>query len=247
MRKRQKVHMPAQVVCEIACFLVILRDYCWLVHRSAHQWDSRFRGTRKEVAVKVWRKDLIEPAKRFLQIGNDWAINEWVDDRTEWTQQLQSLFRHYFEPDQDILWEWGMALRRFLAEADRHPDPLGFRADEPEENWCRREEMFWDVELEVRALLGAANERLSHDLANPKPLTDLQKEVLKLIPQGTSEGITGKEIVSKLADMSLAQSTLTRHVIPVLKKYYGVCNDRAVGYFRLLEPRNARIGAAYIR
>lgn len=233
MRKRQKVHTPTQVVCEIACFLVILRDYRWLVHGSANQWDGRFPVTRKEVAVKVWRKDLIEPAERFLQVGNDWAMNEWVDDHTEWTQQLQSPFTHYFEPDQEILWEWGMALRQFLAEADRHPDPLGFRADVPDDSWYRREEMFRDVELDVRALLAAGNERMDRDMANPKPLTELQRRVLNLIPKGTSRGITGKEILTKLAPMPLDQSTLTRHVIPVLKQYYGVCNQLGFGYFRI--------------
>jgi hypothetical protein len=66
------------------------------------------------------------------------------------------------------------------------------------------------------------------------PLTDTEKRVLDLIksqPQGT--GVTGSQIVTTLSNQNypIEQSTLTRHIIPKLKQWYGVKNRPGVGYY----------------
>lgn len=63
------------------------------------------------------------------------------------------------------------------------------------------------------------------------PLTGLPAKVLPIIDEGL---ITGREIIREVQRRHgrvLAQSTLTRHVIPKLRPY-GVCND-GDGYYRI--------------
>ncbi len=69
----------------------------------------------------------------------------------------------------------------------------------------------------------------------PPPLTDHEQKVLDLIKaQPPGKGITGPKILTTLAKQGriLDQSTLTRHIIPKLKKWYGVGNaGGGRGYF----------------
>ncbi len=63
------------------------------------------------------------------------------------------------------------------------------------------------------------------------PLTDSERRVLELI-KGAPDGIMGPQIVAALSKegFNLAQSTLTRHIIPKLKAR-GVENRRGAGYY----------------
>jgi hypothetical protein len=66
------------------------------------------------------------------------------------------------------------------------------------------------------------------------PLTEAEGKVLELIKQQPKgQAITGPEIISSLNKQGfpMEQSTLTRHIIPKLKKGYGVKNRRGVGYY----------------
>jgi hypothetical protein len=67
------------------------------------------------------------------------------------------------------------------------------------------------------------------------PLTDTERAVLAVIPR-SPRGCTGKEIIAALAAAAdgteLQQSTLTRHIIPRLKKWHGVTNRPHAGYCR---------------
>lgn len=62
------------------------------------------------------------------------------------------------------------------------------------------------------------------------PLTDIEGRVLRLI-QDSPKGISGSEVVTRLRAFNLEQSTLTRHIIPVLKAWHGVANRPGVGYY----------------
>ena len=69
---------------------------------------------------------------------------------------------------------------------------------------------------------------------SPPPLTEAEGKVLELIKkQPKGQAITGSEIISRLNQQSfpMEQSTLTRHIIPNLKEFYGVKNRRGVGYY----------------
>ncbi len=63
------------------------------------------------------------------------------------------------------------------------------------------------------------------------PLTDSERRVLELI-KGATDGIMGPQIVAALSNegICLGQSTLTRHIIPMLKAR-GVKNRRGAGYY----------------
>jgi hypothetical protein len=66
------------------------------------------------------------------------------------------------------------------------------------------------------------------------PLTETGAAVLALIKaQPTGSGITGREIVKVLSERGfpIQQSTLTKHVMPELKKWHGVKNRLGVGYY----------------
>ena len=65
---------------------------------------------------------------------------------------------------------------------------------------------------------------------NKPPLSNTEGRVLELITD-RPEGILGKEILDKLQDISLEQSTLTRHIILNLKAWHGVANRSGVGYY----------------
>ncbi len=69
----------------------------------------------------------------------------------------------------------------------------------------------------------------------PPPLTDKEEAVLTIITkQPKGKGITGKCIIAELSrqGIELEQSTLTRHIIPKLKKKpYEVKNRPNVGYY----------------
>lgn len=76
--------------------------------------------------------------------------------------------------------------------------------------------------------------------SSPRPLTDSEQRVFDLIHELPSgKGITGKQIVSKLAEEGypLDQGTLTRHIIPTLKQSRGVRNRSCVGYYTDLQVR----------
>lgn len=64
------------------------------------------------------------------------------------------------------------------------------------------------------------------------PLTDTQTKVLKII-KSSRKPIRGKTIIIRLREqygLTLEQSTLTRHIIPALKKH-GVKNKPGAGYY----------------
>jgi hypothetical protein len=65
------------------------------------------------------------------------------------------------------------------------------------------------------------------------PLTDTERAVLALIPR-SPRARTGKELIAALAarGTDLQQSTLTRHIIPRLKKWHEVTNRSGAGYSR---------------
>lgn len=66
------------------------------------------------------------------------------------------------------------------------------------------------------------------------PPSETQLKVLEVIQSLPPErGISGKDIIKELkkAGFPIEQSTLTRHIIPDLKKWHGVKNVRRRGYF----------------
>jgi hypothetical protein len=76
---------------------------------------------------------------------------------------------------------------------------------------------------------------IHRQLFPPPALTDVQRAVLEQLdglPPGA--GLTGKEFLKVLRDWGfrIKQSTLTRHIMPTLKEYYGVRNRRGGGYYR---------------
>jgi hypothetical protein len=63
---------------------------------------------------------------------------------------------------------------------------------------------------------------------NAPLLKDNQRCVLKLLAElPPGQGLNGPQIC---AQMDIGQSTLTTHVMPILKQYYGVMNTPGVGY-----------------
>jgi hypothetical protein len=61
------------------------------------------------------------------------------------------------------------------------------------------------------------------------PLTENESMVLTLIKnQEPDGGITGKQIQT---ETGISQGTLTRHIIPRLKQWYGVKNRPGAGYY----------------
>jgi len=73
------------------------------------------------------------------------------------------------------------------------------------------------------------------------PLTEKAAAVLKLLRDLPAErGLTGPRILDELSaqtpPIQLDQSTLTTHILPVLKKHYGVKNTRRVGYYLAQNP-----------
>lgn len=68
------------------------------------------------------------------------------------------------------------------------------------------------------------------------PLTDTERAVYELIDgQPPGEGILGKQIIAELQRLQppidIGQSTLTRHIIPSLRKHYDIPNRPSVGYY----------------
>jgi hypothetical protein len=117
----------------------------------------------------------------------------------------------------------------------RTGQPLGFSGREYENESSALEGVFDDVGRDVRVLLTAANERVPGDALTSPPLTELEEAVLQLVPRGHGDGISGKEIIAAInkSRPSVGQSTLTTHIMPKLKKWYGVANRNGVGYYRL--------------
>jgi hypothetical protein len=75
-----------------------------------------------------------------------------------------------------------------------------------------------------------ANRKAAGRRNSPPPLTEPEQEVLDLIAaQPADRGITGKQISNRTG---IGQSTLTSHVIPKLKRWYGIKNRRGAGYYR---------------
>jgi len=67
-----------------------------------------------------------------------------------------------------------------------------------------------------------------------EPLTDNQNVVLELLKkQPKTKGLTGKAILQELErmDIIIDQSTLTKSIIPALKKSHGVKNKPGAGYY----------------
>ena len=60
------------------------------------------------------------------------------------------------------------------------------------------------------------------------PLTDTKQAALDLILEHSPDGIMGKQLATALA---IEHSTLTRHIIPELKKLHGVKNRSGAGYY----------------
>jgi hypothetical protein len=72
-----------------------------------------------------------------------------------------------------------------------------------------------------------------HEVHSRPPLSDKELQVLKII-KAQSRAITGPGIIKAIArstNFIVEQSTLTRHIIPKLKKWYGVKNRPGVGYY----------------
>lgn len=92
------------------------------------------------------------------------------------------------------------------------------------------------VHAEACAIL--AEQAEGHQQPSPRadgpPLGSKASAVLRLIQSiEPPEGITGPEIVLRLDERGVLvePNTLTRHIIPNLKKHYGVTNKRGVGYY----------------
>lgn len=241
MGKRSKIHVPSDVLKRAGDFSDALARYRALVscvNRTSRSGAPVFNPEAVATARRLWSK-LSRLGKQLLQAGNDWGMSEWIAKRPEWLPLERSGFFEgdAFE-DEEITeyWcDWGLDLGRFLAEPQQRGRPLGFRTH-PREEWRDiLDNMFGDVARDVRALIAATHERLEADRAGSAPLNDRQKEVLKLIPFGPDRGILGKEIIAMLgkAGDSLGLSTLTRHVIPRLKQFHNVRNQRGVGYYRI--------------
>jgi hypothetical protein len=86
----------------------------------------------------------------------------------------------------------------------------------------------------LQRLVQCARAQLKPAASTGPPLTATEQRVLALIqavPQG--QGITGRQIIKKLdkEGFPLDQGTLTRHVVPSLKRYHGVKNRSGVGYY----------------
>ncbi len=120
-----------------------------------------------------------------------------------------------------------------------HPAPHAVTADSPEA-WVLtldRGEGLWALRKQRGKATGPATTAGSS--AQPcqpgqtakTPLTDSERRVLELI-KGAPDGIMGPQIVAALSKegIRLAQSTLTRHIIPKLKAR-GVKNRRGAGYY----------------
>jgi hypothetical protein len=85
---------------------------------------------------------------------------------------------------------------------------------------------------DIADLLLAECELPNSSAPQPPPLTDIEQRVLNIIKEHP-KGIQGKGIIHNVRKQGfpIAQSTLTRHIIPKLKQWYSVENRRGVGYF----------------
>ncbi|MCH8153373.1 MAG: hypothetical protein IH830_13485 [Planctomycetes bacterium] len=84
------------------------------------------------------------------------------------------------------------------------------------------------------------------DSSTPPPLSDIERKVLELLVNlPASRGMTGKEIIHEAAKygLSIGQGTITRHVIPKLRAWYGVSNRPGVGYYLDSEARKRAASA----
>lgn len=91
-----------------------------------------------------------------------------------------------------------------------------------------------DVELELEWTVEQRRE------PPPPPLSETERRVFEIIDkQPDGEGVTGPEIIELLRrqNFPIEQSTLTKHIIPKLKKARGVRNRRGgVGYYVQRNP-----------
>jgi hypothetical protein len=134
---------------------------------------------------------------------------------------------------------WGCDLFNFLAWEKATGKLFGLAGCDGESDYGVRAAVIEDVQRDVSALLAAADTRSveNSEPATRAPLSEMERAVFDLIPCGTGEGITGKEIINKLTSRypGLSQSDLTKRIIPRLRAY-GVDNRRAVGYYRIVMP-----------
>jgi hypothetical protein len=238
-------------------FLEDLGAYFRLLQRFCHARQERLaldldavEGVMPAVVVpqraaRLWQR-LERLGLELLAAGNAWQMSQWLRLHLDWLPIERSGF---FE-DQDVSKRavgeqasiaealddgcWGHDLSDFLAWRKKTGQPLGFSGRDVENDPCMLEFVFDDVGRDIRALLAAANERALGEAFVPPPLSSLEKAVLQLIPRGGETGLTGRQLIAALKRQcwQLDQSTLTTHVIPKLKRFYGVGGRPGVGYYR---------------
>jgi hypothetical protein len=124
-------------------------------------------------------------------------------------------------PDAAALVDEAFALACRLGLPVRREDLMPPRGGAERERWERELPA-----LRVAARAGGMRRRGGESGA--PPLSENERRVLDLIPF-TPDGITGKQIER---ETGIPQASLTRHTIPVLKKWHGVKNRPGVGYYR---------------
>ncbi len=224
--EREETHKQAGAQAEttIEAQIEALRELGWYFVQAADNGrrqvstlvesddKEEVRTALREISQAVRRegRGLHESRKRLVATGYD-CPDRWLTLRIEGRYH----WRGFRDSTDQAHW-------RYVLEYDR-PDLEAIEA----------------VRDEIRAAilrLESAPETPSTEVGagKPEPMTDSQQAVyniLNALPPG--ECLTGKEILEKLptGHRGMDSSTLTSHVIPVLKRSHGVKNKRGAGYY----------------